>query len=97
MCGHRKVVAKILTVVFILIAFALAFVVSFWRQEGFNYVVNISRFFDVMLPVLAVGGLIKYLMHGHCGHHGMGCQCPCCKEGTCACEGEHKDEPCCRK
>lgn len=83
MCCTRKTVAKILTVLFILIAFALAFAVSFWRQEGFNYVVNVSRFFDVMLPVLAVGALIKYLMHGHCN-------CPCCKHENCTCEGEKK-------
>lgn len=85
MCCHRRTIAKILTVVFILIAVALALVVSFWRQEGFNYVVNVSRFFDVMLPVLAVGALIKYLMHGHCH-----CQSSCCKEGSCTCE-EHKN------
>jgi len=45
----------------IAIALILAVLVSVWPQERLTDVIYVSRFFDVMLPVLAVGALIKYL------------------------------------
>jgi hypothetical protein len=60
---------KIISTVVIVIALALAVVVSIWHQQGLTYIIFVSRFFDVMLPVLAVGALLKYLMCGCCHHH----------------------------
>ena len=46
---------------FIFIALFLAFLVTFFPQKRLLEVVYISRFFDIMIPVLSVGALIKYL------------------------------------
>lgn len=66
MCG------KIFTVVIILIAVVLAVLGSALAPEHIDYIIIISKFFDIMLPILAVGALIKYL-----------CRCPkCCTCST---------------
>jgi hypothetical protein len=70
--------SKIVSTVVIVIALALAIVVSLWHQQGLTYIMFVSRFFDVMLPVLAVGALIKYLVCGHCHCHDKD-QGPCAK------------------
>ena len=54
-------VYKILAIIITIIALVLGVIVSFWHQEGLGYIIFISRFFDVMLPILAVGALLKYL------------------------------------
>ena len=59
MCG------KVFAVIFIIIALLLAIFASILPQERLGGIIYISRFFDVMLPVLAVGALIKYLCFGH--------------------------------
>lgn len=62
--------SKILAILFILIALILAILASILPQDKLVSIVYISRFFDVMLPVLAVGALIKYLcVYKHCHHH----------------------------
>jgi hypothetical protein len=55
MCG------KILTGIIILIALILAIAASVLPAEQLGGVIMVSRFFDVMLPVLGVGALIKYI------------------------------------
>jgi hypothetical protein len=52
---------KALAVVIAVIALVLAVVVSFWHSEGLDFIIFISRFFDVMLPILAVGALLKFI------------------------------------
>jgi hypothetical protein len=52
---------KILAIVITVIAVILAIIVSFFHQQGLGYIIFVSRFFDVMLPILAVGALLKYL------------------------------------
>lgn len=69
---NKRICATVLATFFIIVALALAVLVSFWRQETFMVTVNVSHFFDIMLPTLAVGALIKYLFTHHC----------CC--GTCS-------------
>ena len=59
-------VYKILAIIITIIALVLGVIVSFWHQEGLGYIIFISRFFDVMLPILAVGALLKYLFTDHC-------------------------------
>ena len=59
-----KLCGKILVMAIILIAVVMAIVVSVWHEQGLSYIVFVSRFFDVMLPVLAVGSLLKYLLSG---------------------------------
>jgi len=59
MCG------KIFTVGVILIAVLMAVLATILPPEHIDYVIVVSRFFDIMLPVLAVGALLKYL----CGCH----------------------------
>jgi hypothetical protein len=69
---------KILAIIITLLAIALAVVVSFWNQAGLGYIVFVSRFFEVMLPIFAVGALVKYLF------------APC--RSKCCCSGDKKPE-----
>lgn len=68
---HKKC-KKLVAAIVIIVALALAIVVSIWHQQGLTYIIFVSRFFDVMIPVLGVGALIKYLISGHncdCNHN----------------------------
>ncbi|WP_218813377.1 hypothetical protein [Rickettsiella endosymbiont of Dermanyssus gallinae] len=67
--------------IIIIIAIIMAFAASVAKPDSVDYIVMTSRFFDIMLPVLAVGALIKYL----CCHRGKSCKCPCehCKQCGC--------------
>lgn len=76
MC-NKPMCHKVVAGIVIIIALALALVVSIWHQQGLAYIIFVSRFFDVMLPVLAVGALLKYLL---CGH-----SCCCCKPESSCC------------
>lgn len=71
---------KILVIATIVVAVALAVLVSTWHDQGVNYVIFISKLFDIMLPVLAIGALLKYLFT--CPH--TSCDCPSCR-GECTC------------
>lgn len=79
MC-NKKTFHIIIAVVIIVIALALAIAVSIWHQQGLAYIIFVSRFFDVMIPILGVGALIKYLTHS--------CHCGCC----CCHHHEHEHE-----
>jgi hypothetical protein len=63
MCG------KFLAIIAIVVAVVLAALASFLPATQIDYVIAVSRFFDIMIPVLAVGALIKYL----------------CKRSSCCC------------
>ena len=43
------------------VALLVAVLVSVLPKDQLIYLVNITRFFEVMLPILAVGALLKYL------------------------------------
>jgi hypothetical protein len=68
MC-HSKTAHILITTIIVLVAIALAVAVSFWHQQLLAYIIFVSRIFDVMLPILAVGALFKYLLCGGCHHH----------------------------
>lgn len=81
-----KIAHKALTIVTIVIALALAVAATVWHEQGLNYILFVSRFFDVLLPILAVGALLKYLFgchHDHC--HCEDGQCSCNKDSVCTC------------
>ena len=66
---------KVWAVIIIIIALIVAVLASVWPQDRLADIIYITRFFDVMLPILAAGALIKYLFchhgYGKCGHaHG---------------------------
>lgn len=63
MC-NKKVSFKIVAAIVIIVALALGIAVSVLPQPGLVYIIAVTRFFDVMLPVLAVGALIKYILCG---------------------------------
>lgn len=69
--------------VVIIIAVIMAIAANMVNPDYANYIVGFTRFFDIMLPVLAVGALIKYL----CCHGNKSCHCSCehCKH--CGCKG----------
>ncbi len=52
---------KVFATVIVIMALVLAVLASVWPQERLADIIYVSRFFDVMLPVLGVGALIKYL------------------------------------
>lgn len=60
--------SRIFTIVVIAIALILAIAATVMPPEKLASIIYISRFFDVMLPILAVGALIKYIACGG-GHH----------------------------
>jgi hypothetical protein len=72
---------KVLPTIFIVIALALAIMMLILQQKAFPIIMHISGFFNVMIPVLAVGALIKYIVgcHAHC----------CCQKH------EHEEGSCC--
>jgi hypothetical protein len=74
---------KVCSVIIILIAIALAVLAcSSYADQVQNYLLTIAKFFDVMLPILGVGALLKYLLK---------CDtCPCCKKGSCSTEESGK-------
>jgi hypothetical protein len=63
MCG------KLLAAIFIGLALILAVLASVLPQDKLASIIYFSRFFDIMLPVLAVGALIKYLLSHIWCHH----------------------------
>lgn len=52
---------RFFAIVFVIIALLLAITASFLPQDKLATIIYITRFFDIMLPVLAVGALTKYL------------------------------------
>ncbi len=52
---------KIIAILSILIALVLAILAVALPAEDVTTIIIISRFFEVMIPILAVGALIKYL------------------------------------
>jgi hypothetical protein len=63
MCPKTK---KIIPFTTIVVALILAILASTLPPERLGGIVFFVKFFEVMIPVLAVGALIKYLL---CGHH----------------------------
>ncbi len=60
---------RVTATIVIVIALVLAVTISIGHQHGAHlqrFVMSIIRFFDIMIPVLAVGALIKYLMGDSC-------------------------------
>jgi len=77
MCG------KIFTVIIVLIAVVMALLAIFLPPQHIEYLIVVSKFFDVMLPVLAVGALLKYL-----------CRCPVCPKCCDKMDGQKMDGKC---
>ena len=53
---------KIITAVFLIIALVLAILATTLPRENLADLILVTNFFDVMIPVLAVGALVKYLL-----------------------------------
>lgn len=94
----HKTCKKIMAILFIIIALVLAVLVSSPNKEAhLNLAIAISRFFDVMIPILAVGALIKYLIgcggcsckqddKCACGKDNCTCKQDACKQESCECK-----------
>ena len=52
---------KALMTIIVLIAIVLAILSVTFNREALTVVVVTSHFFEVMIPVLAVGGLLKWI------------------------------------
>lgn len=57
---------RIFTTIIVVIALVMAIAVNVMSPEKLGYLVPVSRFFEVMIPILGVGALLKYLC---CCHH----------------------------
>ena len=90
-CCFKKHGHKVFTMAIILLAIVLATVVSIWHEKSITYIIFISRCFDIMLPILAVGALIKYLVtkRSSCGCHTE----TSCEANT---ENKYSSGECCR-
>jgi hypothetical protein len=49
-------------IIIVVIALIVAILASVWPQDRLSDIIYITRFFDVTLPILAFGALIKYLL-----------------------------------
>jgi len=80
---------KIYGVIVLLAAIVLAAVVVNISIDNIDSVMKVMKFFDVMIPVLAVGALIKYVF---CGSKKCYCKGKCGKCGSenCKCGTENK-------
>jgi hypothetical protein len=92
MCN--KTCGKIAATIIIILALALAIIVTVWQQKGLTLVAYVSRFFDVMLPVLAVGALMKYLV---CGGRKGCCSSSQQSESGCCNSSQQAESGCCKK
>ena len=54
------------TAIIVIIALVMAIAVNLLPPERLGLLVPVSRFFEVMIPILGVGALLKYLC---CCHH----------------------------
>lgn len=72
---HR--ICSLWPTIIITIALIVAVLALFWPQDRLTDMIYVQRFFDVTLPILAFGALIKYLTKrsGCC----TGCTCGCHK------------------
>jgi hypothetical protein len=101
----KKICSKIIASIVVVIALALAIVSSIWHQEVLTYIMDIHRFFDVMIPILAVGALVKYLLCGTCKcvDHDSCChkqeQSHSCdkQEQSPSCDKQEQNKSCCNK
>tara|TARA_B110000459_G_C16609733_1_gene495487 strand:+ start:680 stop:877 length:198 start_codon:yes stop_codon:yes gene_type:complete len=55
---------KLFTYFFAGLALLVAIAATLLPQDKIVYLINITRFFEVMIPILAVGALVKYLCCG---------------------------------
>jgi|GEM_PF-555375 len=80
MCCKKTISCKIFKGLFVFTALILALAVICLKHSQLAVVINISHFFEAMLPVLAAGALLKYI---------IGCKSFCCCKDT-----EEKDTCC---
>lgn len=93
-CCHRKGM-KVFVSIVILIAVLLAIGISMFNVDSMSpYVAYVGHFFDIMIPILAAGALIKYLLTCACPCHHKECEESCKKEmgKTCCSSEEHKNQ-----
>lgn len=57
---------KMFPLLILALALAMAVLVSVLPASRLTALYYISRFIEVMIPVLGAGALIKYLFAGHC-------------------------------
>lgn len=78
----KKMCHRVTATIVIIVALALAITVSMMKNQPalLPFVMYVTRFFDVMLPILAVGALLKYLLCGNCSCHYHEGQEPCGKK-----------------
>lgn len=55
---------KFFTYFFVGLALLVAIAATILPQDKIVYLINITRFFEVMIPILAVGALVKYICCG---------------------------------
>jgi len=56
---------KLFCFLIVLVAIVLAILGITLPRTALQPIIVITNFFDIMIPILAVGALINYLWHGH--------------------------------
>ncbi len=62
------------TAIIVIIALVMAIAVNLLPPERLGLLVPVSRFFEVMIPILGVGALLKYLCCCQHHHDDKGCK-----------------------
>ncbi len=63
--------SKIFAIIILILAILMAVLVSVLPQDQLANLFYVSRFFEVMIPILGVGALLKYLFCFHHCRHGQ--------------------------
>ena len=71
-----KKCTKVYSTIVFVIAIVLCYLVTQRSFDASAIVIPISRFIEVLIPILGIGALIKFIA---CG--GSSCRCKCCAEG----------------
>ena len=73
---------KTFAVIILALAAIVGIVVTALPADDLSSIVFLPKFFEVFLPILGAGALIKYLFTHHCS---CGPDCACCNKGKTEC------------
>ena len=71
---------KVYATIIFIIAIVLCYLVTQRSFDASAVVIPVSRFIEVLIPILGIGALIKYIA---CGKKGCCCCCDKDGQGTC--------------
>ncbi len=84
---YKKMCNRVVAAVFIVIAVVLYVIMAIYGEDfggvHSKFVAHFIKPFEIMIPILAVGALIKFLICGIGDDCGCGCDEPCDDNNCC--------------